>query len=170
MSLWTTPGRDFMPVWTPHPDPEAQARLAAVLAPWDGTRYMAGQQRRGAGVDCVRFVSAVLDELLGQQTPISTLPPDTAIHAPAKAEAAFQRLCVLFPVEPLEGAFVEPGDVLVTGPIHGGPGHAVVVGPAPHMLWHASHRRVHQVSIRGIALLEHRFFHAYRLRGDRRWR
>ena len=47
----------------------AQDRLQDVLRGWEGTPYRAGAQAKGrdGGVDCVRFVCGVLDELYGER-------------------------------------------------------------------------------------------------------
>lgn len=154
--------------WRPMADATAQARLGEILLSWEGTRYMPGQQLRGVGTDCVRFVCAVLDELLGVKTPIKTLPPDTCMHDPERAAAAMRRLQELYPSDQVSGA-VEPGDVIVTGPKAGGPGHAMIVGDQRNVVWHASAPSVHRVGIGGVLLLGHRVFAAYRLR-QRDWR
>ena len=133
---WTFKG------WEPHPDPEASAALARVLASWDRTPYMAGQQCKKAGVDCVRFVCGCLDELAGIVTPIHTIPPDTCFHDPETAHAAADKIRSLYlPVQDVdfEREKVRPGDVLITGPVKGGPGHAMIVGPEPNTVWHSAH-------------------------------
>lgn len=160
---------EFLVRWRPLADARSSARLAEVLAAWDMTPYRPGQQRRGVGADCVRFVAAVFDELLGRQTEITTLPPDTCMHDPAKAAAAVARLRALFDSDEVLDGSMEPGDAVVTGPIVGGPGHVMVVGPQRNTLWHAARPCVHRTGLGGIYLLGHRVFRVYRLR-DRTWR
>lgn len=105
---------------------------------WKGTPYRAGQQRKGAGVDCVRFVTAVFDELEGGQTDIRILPQDLALHQPEIARGAMRQLLRAFDGRSLPDGYLElePGDVIVSGFPQGGPGHAMIVGPWPQV-WHS---------------------------------
>lgn len=147
-----------------------EQRLVEVLDRWRGTPYMAGQQMRGVGVDCVRFVAAVLDEFyLREPVPIETLPTDAALHARDSAIAGMKRLRELYmPNDPVEDGSLEPADVLVTGPKNGGPGHAMIVGPRRNQLWHAAGNEVHTTGFAFFApFLGNRIFRVYRMR-DRR--
>lgn len=148
-------------------DAKAMARLGQVLESWEGTPYMSGQRCRGVGVDCVRFVVAVLDELTGRHTDIRTIPPDTCLHAPAKAREAAERLSLAFEADRVTDA-LEAGDVIVTGPVGGGPGHVMIVGHRKSEVWHASYPMVHKVGLRGVYLCGHQVFDVFRLR-DRKW-
>lgn len=141
-----------------------EERLATILEKWRGTPYMAGQQCLGAGVDCVRFVAAVLDELYHRApVPIATLPPDAALHSREGAIAGMKRIRELYmPNDAIEDGSIEPGDVLVTGPRNGGPGHAMIVGPRPSELWHAAGDAVHMSGL-GFAG-ETKVFRVYRMR------
>lgn len=134
-----------MRVGDPLDDELALRALRRELESWEGTPYMAGQQRKGEGVDCVRFVCAVLDFLGGTSTPLPSLPPDTALHSRATAIAAMLRMRRLF--EPVEepGRSVQPGDLVVVGPRDGGPGHALIVGCRPWELWEAGTAVVQRV-------------------------
>jgi hypothetical protein len=148
---------------------QALARLAAVLAPWEGTPYAPGQQCRGVGVDCVRFVIAVLDELTGKQTAIRTLPPDSSVHNPAAARERMELISQAYaPYLEVTDGVVEPGDILVTGPLHGGPGHVMIVGNQRNVLWHATAPRVQKTGFRAFHFFGHRVFHVRRL-ADRNW-
>lgn len=139
-------------IWTPYSDefPEfAVAKLKHILNSWAGTPYGEGQQCRGktGSVDCVRFVCAVLDELDGgTRRKVVTLPHDTAMHSPESARASMRRIMRLFmPHRPVTDKRVEPGDVLVTGPRHGGPGHAMIVGFQKNTIWEATSPYVRRV-------------------------
>lgn len=156
--------------WEPHPDSESAATLMRILESWDGTKYAPGQQCRGVAVDCVGFVGGVLDELTGRHTPIETLPPDTAFHAPDTALAGALRLRELYQPndDVTAGGVIQPGDVLVTGPRLGGPMHAMIVGPQRNTVWHSSGKCVHRVGTGVIAAIG-RVFMVYRL-CDRTWR
>lgn len=140
------------------------SRLEAVLQSWAGTPYMHGQQCKGAGVDCVRFVFAVLDELLGVTTPVVTLPPDVCVHAPEKAEEHVERLRACYDCAEVPLDAIEPGDVVVSGPVKGGPGHVFIMGEG-RVLWHATHPRVHKTPVRGVILYGHSLRRAFRVKG-----
>lgn len=123
-------------------------RLRAVLESWRNTPYMIGQQSKGAGVDCVRFVTAVWDELLGRD-PIEheRLPRDASLNKPEASRAFMHLLLTRYaPVEDISRRteVVEPGDVLVVGAAGGGPGHAIIVGPDKNTTWQAGGRKVIQ--------------------------
>jgi hypothetical protein len=155
--------------WRPLEDLAAQARLAEVLASWDGTPYMLGQRCKGVGVDCIRFVVAVIDELAGTTTRVRVLPGDVAHHAPAVAFDALARVLELVPSAPVLEGPLEPGDVVVTGPLKGGPGHALIVGVDGLSGWHATQPQ--GVCRTGLGVLDwmgHRIVSTHRLT-DRRW-
>ncbi|MCW8137308.1 MAG: hypothetical protein KIT58_00180 [Planctomycetota bacterium] len=155
-------------IWTPLEDEVAAGALARELRAWDGTPYMPGQQRQGVGVDCVRFVAGVLDELTGRQTPIRTLPPDASMHDVARADEKARELVALYGAAPVDDGTLEPGDVVITGPRRGGAGHAAIVGDERGVVWHATRPFVHRAGLRGIYALGHRIWRVYRLR-DRAW-
>jgi len=158
--------------WRAMESQQAQIRLGYVLESWRGTPYMPGQAVKKVGVDCVRFVVAVLNELSGQSIDVRTIAVDAAVHAPEIAQAAFERLVEQFDcieVPAVNGAAVcEPGDVLATGPEKGGPGHAVIVGSERRMCWDAMHPKVRTISLGLRAIVGQRVFAVYRMR-DRRW-
>lgn len=154
--------------WRPLEDLAAQARLAQVLASWDGTPYFAGQRCKGVGVDCIRFVVAVLDELAGTRTVVRVLPGDVAHHAPALAFEALSRQLGLMPCSPVLDGVLEPGDVVATGPLDGGPGHALIVGPERLQAWHAADGQgVCRTGLGVLGWMGHRIVSVHRL--DRRW-
>lgn len=144
-----------------------EARLEQVLRSWEGTPYMAGQQLRGVGVDCVRFVAAVLDELLGRApTPIETLPPDASLHNRVGAICGMRAIRKRFmPNAPVQDGPLEPGDIVVTGPVSGGPGHAMIVGSS-RVLWHSSARSVHWTGLRPPK--GHKVWRVYRMHDEER--
>jgi hypothetical protein len=159
--------------WKPLDGPEGMAKLAAILESWRDTPYFPGQATKKVGVDCARFVACVLDELNGTQTDMTTLPPDTAVHAPKAAAKALKFLIEKFDCEEVMGDVLEPGDILATGPIDGGPGHAVIVGPQRRVCWDSSNSsggrgRVRQISIGLQALVGQKVFGVYRQR-NRTW-
>lgn len=122
----------------------AERRLARVLASWEGTPYAAGQGHRGVGGDCVRATVAILSEWMRWPlVPLDTLPPDASLHSRQGAMRGLHRIRrALPPHVRLRGDAkrrAQPGDVLVTGPLLGGPGHAIIVGPRENTLWQATH-------------------------------
>ena len=91
------------------------------------------------GVDCVRFVCGVLDELFGLDTDARTLPQDVALHQPRLARAAMKRIMSLYsPFVSVTDLRLVGGDVLVVGERDGGPGHVMIVGFEPWTIWHAT--------------------------------
>lgn len=145
--------------------------LATVLAEWDGTPYWPGQQARGpdGGVDCVRFVAAIIDRLKGTATPIETLPPDAAMHTRQKAIAAMLTILhALGPADLIDGP-LQPGDVVITGPVDGGPGHAMIVGPQKNTLWESAGSGVHRVGLGTLGRTGTKVHYCYRLRDRERW-
>lgn len=153
--------------WQPHPSASFEERLRSSLMRWKGTPYQAGQQCAQGGVDCVRFVSAVLDEMTGKQTEIAKLPPDACFHKP---ELGYKAAAVIrSQYEPTvdvdtEKEPVQPGDVIITGPKHGGPGHAMIVGLQKGEVWHATNGSVHMTGLSAVFFMGHRVFYCYRLK------
>ena len=49
---------------SPEQNRDIERRLYNILLSWEDTPYCPGQQCKGVAVDCVRFVSGVLDEML----------------------------------------------------------------------------------------------------------
>ena len=157
-------------MWRPSSCEKAEqltSHLETVLRSWRDTPYMAGQQAKGVGVDCVRFVTAVLDELLGlSRTETPRLPPDRAMHDRKGAIATMRLIRRLYPpVETIRDKVVEPGDILIVGQSTGGPGHVILVGVRPNTLWQAGSLGVHEG---GLGLIEgaQRVFRVYRFRWD----
>jgi cell wall-associated NlpC family hydrolase len=126
-------------LWVPWNNEKAVNRLQTVLESWKGTPYRPGQQAKGFGVDCVRFVTGVLDELRGTSTPIKRLPPALSLHNSQMATAALHEIISAFPSDVLEDTeTVEPGDIIVCRIGHdGGPGHVYIVGGRPYEIWHS---------------------------------
>lgn len=144
-------------VWAPWP--EGHAKIEAVLRSWEGTKYLPGQRCKGVGVDCVRFVCGVLDDLFGERRSDGPKwPQDAAVH---NREGAFQVMSqflrIYAPIQRVRGCEVQPGDLLACGTANGGPGHAMLVGTRPGMLWHATHPRVCYAGYNG-SILVHRIY------------
>lgn len=150
-------------------------RLERILAFWEGTPYHLGQSVRGMGTFCTAFLCAVLDELYGRPaaTPLPEIPVDASMHDPATARSGLRWFLEHYPnherVEPGPDGYtvVQPGDVLVTGPQGGGPGHAILVGPRENTLWQCSGLGVHYT---GLHIYEHYdLFAVYRMTDREKW-
>lgn len=154
--------------WRPLQDEVARGRIERILCDWEGTPYARGQRVKQVGVFCTAFVCAVLDELYGREpVDLPEIPDDASMHDPARARAGLRWFLRQYPCDVVEDGFVEPGDVLITGPIAGGPGHAIFVGPQPGTLWQASGPAVH---FTGMSIPGEYSLHAvYRLRERQKW-
>jgi hypothetical protein len=119
---------------------EIEERLVAEFLLWEGTPHRDGQQQKGIAVDCVRFVAGVIDSLYGTTTEIARLPQDASFHSKETCFSAFRSFMVNFPHTKVEDGIVQPGDIIITGPRGGGPGHAVVTGVK--YLWHCDSQSV----------------------------
>lgn len=112
-------------------------RLMQVIHSWEGTPWIDGQQLRGRGVDCVRFVVGVLDELYRyDKPPVPVLPQHLGLHNRSDAIKATHAIASRYPhvvvTEP------EPGDIVVVNiGEQGGPGHVAIFGDPPRLVWHA---------------------------------
>lgn len=148
----------------------AQRKLEGILDSWYETPYMMGAQVKGVGVDCVRFVCAVLDELYGfKRSPVPELPQDIAMHRRDTAIAAMKFILRLYePNVPVEDGILEPGDVLAVAPPGGGPGHAMIVGARENEVWHSTGRRVQRTGI-ALPLNGWTVHGAYRATDRERW-
>ncbi len=138
-----------------------------ILLSWENTPYMKGQRKKRVGVDCVRFLCAVMDELyVMEPAPSVELPQDVALHAPHTARAAMRKIMSRYPDHRNldQGESVEPGDVVITGPERGGPGHAMIVGADPG-LWHATGLEVQ----RGGLIPTDPIHHVLRPQDKHRW-
>lgn len=98
-----------------HLDDAIELRLDAVIRSWIGTPYMAGQQAKKMGADCVQFVGGILDELYRQQrTLIPRLPQNSGNHS---EESGLRTVMAvrkgISSIEVLDN-WIEPGDVIVT--------------------------------------------------------
>jgi len=136
--------------WTELDFPHEQAvkihlRLADVLTSWEDTPYLAGEQAKGHGTDCIRFVCGALDELAGVSNIIPREMQDVSMHDHRKAIKIMRMIQNLYPdyIElPRRVQELQPGDVIVTGQASGGPGHAILVGSQRNTIWQATKKGV----------------------------
>lgn len=148
-------------------------RIASVLASWEDTPYMALQSCKGrqGGVDCIRFVCGVADELYGySRGPVISLPTDQSMHDRAGSMAAMREIKERYdPVDDVSHqGWIEPGDIMVTGPINGGPGHAMFVGARAGNIWESTAAGVKQCGMPAFGT-QMTLFRIYRVRDKWRW-
>lgn len=145
-----------------------EARVDAELESWVGTPFVAGQRLKGVGVDCVRFVAAVLDEMFREtRIPLDRLPQDLSMHNPAGARAALRLFKKAYaPTVDIADNVVEVGDVIIVGVR--GPAHAIFCGSKQSYLYEAGSRRVIRT---GLSTLRHpvRVFATIRPVEKHRW-
>lgn len=148
-----------------------EKRIGKVLESWEGTPYSLKMSRRGEGTYCSAFVCHVLDELYFRTpTELPKIPDDISFHDWAGAVAGLKWFLRQFPsAERIEGqGEVEPGDVIITGPVDGGPGHAIIVGSRRNTMWQAS--GVCGVHYTGLSLPDQAQMHAvFRFRDRGLW-
>lgn len=146
-----------------------ERRMGRILDSWEGTPYDAGQAQKGVGAFCTAFVVGVLDELYRcAPTPLPLIPQDAAMHDPDRARAGLRWFLERYPRhERIPNGIMQPGDVLVTGPVGGGPGHALIVGPRENTIWQCSGQGVHYT---GLALpTSYRLHSIYRMTNRTEW-
>jgi cell wall-associated NlpC family hydrolase len=117
---------------------DAETAILRVLSDWRGTPYESGQRFKGRGADCLGAVFGVLDDLDERdRSQYPDLPPDTALHNRGTALAAMKRVLTRYPDHVLvSNNQVEPGDIIVSGEVGGGPGHVAIVG-GKNQVWQA---------------------------------
>lgn len=148
-----------------------EGRLEEILQSWHGTPWRDGMQTKGAGVDCIRFVFAVLAELEGREPDeIPKFSHQISFHQP---EWAFRKVIEMRRAYPEFQRVrrydeIEPADVLVTKSAGGGPGHMLIAGGRRNTLWQAG---THGVRQGGLALVEgcQQLCYHYRSKRRERW-
>jgi len=131
-----------------------KGRLNAVIDSWEGTRYLDGHAARGVGVDCVRFVDCVLQELFRVKLPpLPILHPETSIHCGREVVRMGLLIRDRFASETIRhprACMLQPGDVVVQRwRTNRYPGHVGIVD-ARGKLWHSTQNSgVHFGSLAG---------------------
>lgn len=131
-------------------------RLIRICERWEGTPYMSRQQMVGVGVDCVRFVCAVMDEMYGVKNEVPREWNDARMNDPSQAKEMVEYIRQLYPDMNYIGdgnRVIEPGDVILTGKAGVGPSHAVLVGAKRNTSWDTHRRGVRRCGlglIRGV--------------------
>lgn len=147
----------------PHDD-----RLMTVLLEWNSTPYHLFSQVKGVGVDCVRFLCGVLDEMSGVDRDIDQLPPDVAFNHPRKARSAMRKILRLYDARPLEHhETAQSGDgFVVRNSNQGGPGHVLVYSSVPGRFYHATKRGIAKAGVRDVY---QSFVGRFRMRDRSNW-
>lgn len=125
--------------------------LEMELLSWEGTPYLPGQCVLKRGVDCVHFIAAVYDIMTNKFFQVNKLPQDASFHNRALAEAGMRQFFKMYPSHAVSGDVVQPGDVIICGPVgkNGGPGHGMIVGK--DSLWHVDGKCVCKA---GLAVMQ----------------
>jgi len=115
-----------------------------VLNGWNNTPYGLGQQVKGVGVDCIRFVTGVLDDMFRRpHIKFPLISQDCCLTDHKQSKDIYELLLKHYPsteVNPnTDGSYdVEPGDLVCCGPILGTLGHGMVVGADSGTMFHAT--------------------------------
>lgn len=128
--------------YTEQENRDIEDKIEEILMSWKDTPYMPGKSVKGRGVDCVHFITAIYDSLLGTQHDYSVLPQDMSFHNKQGAEAGLRRFFRMYPCSEVEGNVLQAGDIVICGPAgkNGGPGHGMIAGK--HALWHVGNTGV----------------------------
>ena len=146
-------------------------RMFLILESWKETPYMTGQQIRKKAVDCIRFVTAVYDELYRKTSP--TICPRVnrgfATHNPQSAMKVMRTVLKQYPNhEIVKDPLLEPGDLILVGPPNGGPAHPMIVGPQKNTIWHCMKPKVMRTGW-GIIKDEMKIFRILRAKDRKKW-
>jgi len=131
---------------------QIESFLEKELLSWKDTPYVPGQCIVKRGVDCVHLIAAVYDVMTSQLHQVDLLPQDASFHNKALAEAGLRQFFRMYPSHAVSGSVVQPGDVIICGPVgkNGGPGHGMIVGK--DSLWHVDGNCVCKA---GLAVMQH---------------
>lgn len=145
-------------------------RLSEILESWRGTPYSAVDSLKRVGINCVRFIGCVLDEMSGipKMSQMPDLRGDLCLHEPGKTAQAVRTMLRLYepwrPVDPFSEPIL-PMDIFIVGPEGGGDGHGMIAGVQPSTLWHAAPSGV---TVTGVGTSRQSFLRVYRTLD--RWR
>lgn len=157
------------------PVPFIQDKIQKVLDSWEGTPYSIGQCQKGIGVDCVRFVCSVYDELYGfTRSEYKRLPQDVALHNKEGAINSMKEIIGLYDkaesIDPdtTTRTTLQPGDALIVGPKNGGPGHCLIVGGKKNRVYHSLDPCVKWTGMKFFSK-DQKLFRIYRMSDRDRW-
>lgn len=135
-------------------DEVVEARCRA----WEGTKYSFNRRRRQVAVDCVHFVSGVLDELFGIEASrsLQSLLPDACVHDRKTVLVMLRLWLIAYPHERVRDGSVEAGDVLFFRPTlaKSTVSHVAIAG-SEGKLWHATPPRVCFTGLGALPNLSH---------------
>lgn len=148
-----------------------QQRIDSALSGWAGTPYGSGQQCKGEGVDCIRYLAAFVDEMYGhKRCPTERLPQDYSMHTRAGAISVMRKILRIYPeMKKVPGTTLEPGDVVVVGPKEGGPSHCLIVGAKKNTMWHAANNTGVCMTGWGLMRDQQKIFRVYRFKDRHVW-
>ncbi len=156
-------------IWKPSDESPLQ-HLAMVLSSWEGTPYLKGASLKKTGVDCVRFVCAVTDEMHGISREIPGYAQDAGLNNRAASMGVMREFFRAYPeYERVLSSEIFPGDLIVTGPPAGGPSHVFVVGPEERRMWSAGKAGVTRTGIAPQAREHEKIFAIYRFKEHPTW-
>ncbi len=114
-----------------------ERRLTRILGEWERTPYDTKFSEKQVGSSCAGFICRVLDELYGRSpTELLNIPNDISFHNRNGAMAGLKWFLQAYPeAQQVTDMKVQPGDIIITQPEGGGPGHALIVGPRENTMW-----------------------------------
>lgn len=130
---------------------QIESFLEKELLSWKDTPYVPGQCMVNRGVDCVHFIAAVYDAMTSNFYQVAKLPQDASFHNKVLVKASLRQFFRMYPSHAASGSVVQPGDVIICGPVgkNGGPGHGMIVGK--DSLWHVDGKCVCKA---GLAVMQ----------------
>lgn len=149
-----------------------EVKINRVLSSWLNTPHIAGQQCKGAGVDCVQLVGAFLDEMCNAKTKtkIPRLPQTTGMsdHDFIKGAPVLKAITDKYPADSIKAKILMPGDIIVCRlGLNGGPGHAMIVAGQDSRVVHACNS-ARRVVLAGIGSIKNAL-HIYRVKDRSAW-
>jgi len=124
----------------------------AELETWVGTPYVPGQQKKGSGIDCIRFVFSMLDWLYEFENPTKCprLPSQVGMNNKPLAMTGLKAAFKAYKPEVLWNninptrlmpEYPEPGDVMIIRRGDNSPAHSLIAGTRRNILWHCDYAR-----------------------------
>lgn len=131
-------------------------RVQSVCQSWEGTPWRHNRCVKKAGVDCLHFAAAVLDELYGEEhsKDLQSLPIDACIHNKLGVMAAARALFEKYPeIVRVNDGYVESGDLVILGrDVEIDSTQHLMVAGGRGCIWHADPPKVYAT---GLVAPEH---------------
>ncbi len=130
---------------------QIESFLEKELLSWKDTPYVPGQCMVECGVDCVHFIAAIYDAMTSKFFQVAKLPQDASFHNKERVKTSLRQFFRMYPSHSVDDFVVQPGDVIICGPVgkNGGPGHGMIVGK--DSLWHVDGKCVCKA---GLAVMQ----------------